>query len=70
MSGWVCQWKPFWIPVGHSWKKAHMEEWVFIGDEHTDEQARIDDPVFESTDYCDCIPGANRICKQCDPVTL
>ena len=18
MSGWVCQWKPFWIPVGES----------------------------------------------------
>ena len=35
MSGWVCHWKPFWIPVGDSWKKALMEEWVFIGDGHT-----------------------------------
>ena len=36
-SGWVCHWKPLWIPVGDSWKKALMEEWVFISDEHTDE---------------------------------
>ena len=68
MSGWVCHWKPFWIPVGDSWKKALMEESVFISDEHTDEQAPIDDPVFQSTDYSDCIPGATRISKQCDPV--
>ena len=32
MSGWVCQWKPFWIPVEDSFKKAYMEEWVFIRD--------------------------------------
>ena len=68
MSGWVCHWKPFWIPDGDSWKKALMEEWVFISDEHTDEQAPIDDPVFQSTDYSDCIPGTTRISKQCDPV--
>ena len=68
MSGWVCHWKPFWIPVGDSWKKALMEEWVFISDEHIDEQAPIDDPVFQSTDYSDCIPGTTRISKQCDPV--
>ena len=45
-----------------------MEEWVFISDEHTDEQAPVDDPVFQSTDYSDCIPGTTRITKQCDPV--
>ena len=28
----------------------------------------IDDPVFQSTDYSDCIPGTTRISKQCDPV--
>ena len=28
MSGWVCQWKPFWIPV-EAFKKAFVEEWVF-----------------------------------------
>ena len=30
MSGWACHWKPFWIPVGDSWKKALMEEWVSV----------------------------------------
>ena len=29
MTGWVCQWKPFWIPVDESSKKAFVEEWVF-----------------------------------------
>ena len=67
MSGWVCHWKPFWIPVGDSWKKALIEEWAFISDVHTDEQAPTDDPVFQSTDHSDCIPGATRISKQCDP---
>ena len=67
MSGWVCHWKPFWIPVGDSWKKALMEEWVFISDEHTDEQAPIDDRALQNTDYSDCIPGTTRISKQCDP---
>ena len=30
MTGWVCQWKPFWIPVDDSFKKACVEEWVFL----------------------------------------
>ena len=30
MTGWVCQWKPFWTPVEDSFKKAYLEEWVFI----------------------------------------
>ena len=29
MTGWVCQWKPFWILVDDSFKKAYVEEWVF-----------------------------------------
>ena len=29
MTGWVCQWKPFWIPVHDSYKKANVEDWVF-----------------------------------------
>ena len=33
MTGWVCQWEPFWIPVNDSFKKAYVEDWVFqIGD--------------------------------------
>ena len=68
MSGWVCQSKPFGIPVGDSFKKGFMEEWVFISDEHTDEEAPMDDSVLQSTDYSDCIPGTTRISKQSDPV--
>ena len=30
MTGWVCQWKPFWVLVEDSFKKAHVEEWVFL----------------------------------------
>ena len=33
MPGWLCQWKPFWIPVWESFKKAHLE-----GDDSSDEQ--------------------------------
>ena len=29
MTGWVCQWKPFWIPVDDSFKKAYVDDWVF-----------------------------------------
>ena len=28
-SGWVCQWKAFWIPVGESFQKAYLEEWIY-----------------------------------------
>ena len=38
MPGWACQWKPFWIPVGESFKKAYLEEWIFTGDDSSDEQ--------------------------------
>ena len=68
MSGWVCQWKPFRIPVGDSFKKAFVEEWVFISDEPADGQATLEDSVLQSTDHSDCIPRTTRISKQCDPV--
>ena len=29
MTGSVCQWKPFWIPVDDSFHMAYVEEWVF-----------------------------------------
>ena len=38
MSGWVCQWKPFWIPLGESFQKAYLEEWIRMGDDSSDEQ--------------------------------
>ena len=38
LSGWVCQWKPFWIPVGESFQKAHLDEWIHMGDNSSGEQ--------------------------------
>ena len=35
MSGCVCQWKPFWIPVGDHLQKAYLEEWLRVGDDST-----------------------------------
>ena len=55
MPSWVCQWKPFWIPVGESFKKAFLEEWVFVGGDSSDEQNVMDFPVLHSTDHTDCI---------------
>ena len=31
MSGWIFQWKPFWIPVGDSFLNAYIEEWFYAG---------------------------------------
>ena len=64
MSGWVCQWKPFWIPVEDSFKKAFVKEWVFISDEPSDEQNTVEVPVLHSTDHSDCIPVTPRVSKQ------
>ena len=33
MSGWVCSWKPFWVPFGDSHNKAYIEEWLYVTDE-------------------------------------
>ena len=33
MSGWICQRKPFWIPVGDTFQKAYLEEWLRVGDD-------------------------------------
>ena len=30
MTSWICQWKPFWIPVGDSFQKVYLEEWVRV----------------------------------------
>ena len=35
MSGWSCQWKPLWIPVGNNFQKAYVEEWLHVGDDST-----------------------------------
>ena len=66
MQSWVCQWRPFWIPVGDSFKKAFVEECVFISGESSDGQNVMDVPVLHSTDHSDCIPELPRILKQLD----
>ena len=38
VSGWVCPWKPCWIPVGESVQKAFLEEWIHMGDDSSGEQ--------------------------------
>ena len=67
MSGWACQRKPFWIPVGDSFKKAFVEEWVLISDEPSDGQNTFEVPVLHSTDHSGCIPVTPRISKQFHP---
>ena len=32
MTGWVCQWKPFLVPVGDACQKAYLEEWQRVDD--------------------------------------
>ena len=55
MSGWVCRWKSFWIPVEDSFKKAYMEKWVFISD--------VPSEGPSSTDQGEVIPETPRVSK-------
>ena len=32
MTSLVCQWKPFWIPIGDTFQKAYLEEWQRVDD--------------------------------------
>ena len=71
MPSWVCQWKPFWIPVGGSFKKTYLEEWIFTGDDSSDEQRVTDFPVLlhstGNTDYIrDDHPPTPRPSRQPD----
>ena len=72
MPSWVCQWKPFWIPVGESFKKAFLEEWIFVGDDSSDEQGFTNFPVLlhsnGNTDYTrDDDPPTPRPARQPGP---
>ena len=53
MAGWVCQWKPFWIPDDDSYKKAYVEDWVF-------QVADTSDFILPK-DQGDLIPDAPRV---------
>ena len=68
MPSWACQWKPFWFPVGDSFKKAFVEEWVFVNGESSDGQNVMEFPVHHSTDHSDCIPETPRISNQFDSI--
>ena len=59
----VCQWKPFRIPVEDSFKKAFVEEWVFISDEPSDGQNAVEVTVLHSTDHSDYIRVTPRTSK-------
>ena len=49
MSGWICQWKPFWIPVGNTFQKAHLEEWLRV---------EADSPSDPGENSCKAVPMA------------
>ena len=51
MSGWVCQWKPFWIPVEDSFKKTFVEVWVFISDVPSAGPSTAEVPVLHDKDH-------------------
>ena len=55
MPSWVCQWKPFLIPVVQSFKKTFLEERIFVGDDSSDEHNVTDFPVLHSTGHTDYI---------------
>ena len=63
MSGLVCQWKPFWIPVEDSFKKAFVEELVFISDVPSEGPSSAEDPMVHNTDHSEIIPVTPRASK-------
>ena len=50
MSGWVCQWNSFRIPVEDSCKKAFVEEWVSNSDAPCEGPSTAEDPMVHDTD--------------------
>ena len=58
LSGWVCQWKPFSIPIGDSFQKAYLEEWIHISDDSSSnfgEQCTANIlTMVHDTEYKDC----------------
>ena len=63
MSGLVCQWKPFWILVEDSFKKAFVEEWVFISDVPSEGPSTAEDPTIHNIDHSEYIPLTPRTSK-------
>ena len=82
MSGWNCQWKPFWIPVGDTFQKAYLEEWIHMSDDSSSnlrEQCMANIPTMaHNSEYKDCTtkhkrpeeaPSAPRLTGQPDVPT-
>ena len=70
MSGLVCQWKPFGIPVGNTFQKAYLEEWIRVGDDslsNVGEQCLKTDPtasipaMVHNSEYKDCTIKHKRL---------
>ena len=59
MSGWVCQWKPFWILVEDSFKKGYIEEWVFISN------VPSEGPSSAEVNTSPLLPGPRSILLRC-----
>ena len=76
VSGLVCQWKPFWIPVGESFQNAYLEEWIYMGDDSSDEQSFANFPALvqspgnkghiSKTKLRDDAPSALKLAEQPD----
>ena len=76
MSIWVCQRIPFWIPVGESFQKDYLEEWISMGDDSSDEQGVANFPALvqspgnkghiSKTKLRDDAPSAPRPAEQPD----
>ena len=63
MSGWVCEWRPLWIPVEDSLKKAYVEEWVFISDEPSQGPSTVEVRMLHNRDHREYIPVTPRTSK-------
>ena len=51
----VCQWKPFCIPIGGSFKRPSWRSGSSSVGDSSDGQNVMDFPVLYSTDHADCI---------------
>ena len=54
MTSWICQRKPFWIPVGDTFQKAYLEEWQRVDD------GSICDPGENSIKTVPCAAASMR----------
>ena len=54
MTCWVCQWKPFWIPVVDTFQRAYLEEWQRADD------GSICDPGEYSIRAVACVADSRR----------